>query len=77
NVTIRNPLCSQIVSVPAAGRWKNFAEFQRSAEQAAALADAYLLAVNVAKVMGAARTPQLHDVLVARPLAEQMLRKGT
>ncbi len=56
--------------------WTSFDAFQRSVEKAAPIADAYLMAVKVAKAMGAAKTPKLHDILIARPLGEQMLRVG-
>ena len=74
NTTIRNPLCAQVTSAPDVTYWRTFDAFQRSVEKAAPLADTYLLAVNTAKASSASRTSALHDLLVARPVAEQMLR---
>ncbi|KQO55537.1 hypothetical protein ASF14_04020 [Sphingomonas sp. Leaf257] len=76
NTTSRNLLCSQVASVPDVHHWTSFDAFQRSVDKAAPIADAYLIAVKVAKAMGAAKTPKLHDILIARPLGEQMLRVG-
>ncbi|WP_322963195.1 DUF6624 domain-containing protein [Sphingomonas fuzhouensis] len=72
----RDPLCAQVGFAPDPTRWPSFEAFQRSVQEATPIADTYLMAVNVAKTMGAAHTPKLHDILVARPLAEQMLRVG-
>ncbi|MGE7206961.1 DUF6624 domain-containing protein [Sphingomonas sp. NPDC019816] len=74
NTIIRNPLCAQVASAPDVTHWRTFDAFQRSVEKAAPLADTYLLAVNTAKASSGSRTSDLHDLLVARPVAEQMLR---
>lgn len=38
------------------------------------IADTYLMAVEAAREIGASRTAKLHDLLMARPMGEQMLR---
>ncbi|MDY0958345.1 DUF6624 domain-containing protein [Sphingomonas sp. CFBP8993] len=65
---------SQVASFIDTSLWSSFAAFQQSLETARPIADTYLLAVKTAKKVGAPDTPKLRDLLMARPMAEQMLR---
>ncbi|APX66801.1 hypothetical protein AV944_14310 [Sphingomonas sp. LK11] len=67
-------LYSQVGSFIDTSLWSSFAAFQQSLETARPIADTYLLAVKTAKQISAFDTPKLHDLLMARPMGEQMLR---
>lgn len=69
-------LDSQVSVGPDTSLWPSFAAFQQSLAMAAPMADTYLMAVESAKKIRASRTAKLHDLLMARPMGEQMLRYG-
>lgn len=74
--TFRDPLCAALASAPYAIDLASFARFARAVAVARPIADTYLAAVRTAEEAGGARSPKLSDELLARPLAEQMLRFG-
>lgn len=74
DVPVGGVLDSQVSIAPEVSHWPNFAAFQQSLTTAAPIADTYLAAVDAAKKISTSRTAKLHDVLMARPMGEQMLR---
>ncbi len=71
---VEDALCSQVAAAPHASHWASFSAFQQSLETAVPIADTYLMAVGAAKQIRASKTTKLHDLLMARPVGEQMLR---
>ncbi|WP_375243172.1 DUF6624 domain-containing protein [Sphingomonas parapaucimobilis] len=71
---VEDALCSQVAAAPHASHWASFSAFQQSLETAVPIADTYLMAVGAAKQISASKTEKLHDLLMARPVGEQMLR---
>lgn len=65
---------AQVASALDTSHWSSFAAFQHLLETAVPIADTYLMAVEAAKEIGASRTAKLHDLLMACPMGEQMLR---
>lgn len=75
-VGFRYGLCAQVASMPYGMEYKSFREFQVALAAATPVAETYLMAVDIA---GQSRGPlgaTLAEQLLARPLREQMLRKG-
>ena len=72
----RNSLCAQVAHMPYAIDRRSFARFQQAVATARPIAETYLMAVGIATDIGGPRGPALQDRLLARPLSEQMLRKG-
>lgn len=67
-------LCAQVSAAPHISHWADFSAFQQSLETAVPIVDTYLMAVGAAKQISASKTPKLHDLPMARPMGEQMLR---
>ena len=72
----RDALCAAVANTPWPLDLKSFAAFDRAANEARPIAEAYLTAVRRAEEMGGPRGPTLADEILARPLGEQMLRAG-
>ncbi len=75
-VPVGGVIDSQVSAGLDTSLWPSFAAFQQSLATAAPIADMYLMAVESAKTISASRTAKLHDLLMARPMGEQMLRYG-
>ena len=75
-VDFRDALCASVATIPYGIEFKSFAEFEKALQSARPVADTFLLAVKMAEQTGGPRGPTLADRLLARPLSEQMLRKG-
>jgi len=70
-----DPLCGAVWSIRPVTRG-SFEEFQRDAAAARPVAETWLYAVRTATDVGAPRRPSVADMLLARPLGEQMLRRA-
>lgn len=75
-IGLRDPLCSQVAFAPYPITARFFAVFQHAIAAGAPLAETYLVAVRTAEHFGGSRTPELRDLIMARPLGEQMLRQA-
>lgn len=71
-----DPLCAAVASTPDPIDLRSFTRFSQAAAVARPIADTYLAATQVAEEAGGARSAKLADMLLARPMAEQMLRFG-
>lgn len=71
---VEDVVCAQVNAAPDTSHWPNFSAFQQSLGTAMPIADTYLAAVGAAKQISASKTPKLQDLLIARPMGEQMLR---
>lgn len=69
-----DPLCASVASMPWGMDRRSFVRFAQAVAVARPIADTYLAAVRTAEEAGGPRSPKLTDALLARPLAEQMLR---
>jgi len=76
-VTPMGPLlCQQVTMLPYLPDIHTYAEYSEQVRQAAPIADAFLMAVDIAEAEGGPRGPDLSDQLLARTLGEQMVRHG-
>lgn len=71
-----DPLCAAVATAPYPVDLRSFARFSQAVSVARPIADSFLAAVRAAEEAGGARSSMLADQLLARPLAEQMLRFG-
>jgi hypothetical protein len=70
-------MCAEVVGANLSTRpWPSFAAFSADLAAARPIADTFLWTVGMAVELGGPRGPTLADILVARPLGEQMLRTG-
>ncbi|WP_375429368.1 DUF6624 domain-containing protein [uncultured Sphingomonas sp.] len=72
----RDPLCAAVASAPYPLDLRSFARFREAVAAARPVADTYLAAIRTAEEVAGPRSPKLADTLLARPLADQMLRFG-
>lgn len=72
----RSLLCAQVASAPYPIDLRSFSKFEQAVSTGRPIAETYLAATRVAEQAGGAKGPSLRDVLLARPLGEQMLRFG-
>lgn len=76
NAPIGPLLCRQVNYAPYLPDIPTYAEYLERVREAAPIADAYLMAVDIAEQEGGPRGPDLSDKLLARTLGEQMVRHG-
>jgi hypothetical protein len=75
--TMMGPLlCQQASTAPYLPEIRTYAEYAEAVRQAAPIADAFLMAVELAEREGGPRGPDLSDQLLARALGEQIVRHG-
>ena len=75
-VDFRDPLCASAAATPYPVDLTSFARFARAVALARPVADTYLAAIRIAEEVAGPGGPELADQLMARPLADQMLRFG-
>lgn len=76
SVPYRTMLCGQVASLPENMDLRDWDRFSRDVAIVRPIAQAFLAAVRFAETSAGARTPALADLLRARIVGEQTLRRG-